>query len=194
MFGAMKCLRNNGFLHLRCLNGLLLIVRFRQLLAQEEETGRVDSVEGPGGRLSARLAATLEPGLQDALDHPVRREVLRALNRSERSRSLTELEVELCGFRLGQLDYHLRVLRRAGTVASEVGGLTPGRNRDQFASEVSDDGQVRAVLRATEQQDRERREAAARAGLSPLLTMFRLPRPIRTIRLRGRQVDSEQER
>src|SRR3954469_9793448 len=126
--------------------------------------GKVNSVKGEDGRLSAQLAATLEPNLQDALDHPVRREVLRVLVRGERSRSIIELGAQLPGFRLSQLSYHLQVLRRSGAVASEVAGDEP----------------VRAVLRATEAWDREQREAAARASASPLLTMFRVPRPIHT--------------
>src|SRR3954447_17444385 len=150
----------------------------RNYWRQEREMGKADSVEAGDGRLSAQLAATLEPKLQDALDHPVRREVLRVLVRGERLRSVTELGAELPGFRLSQLSYHLQVLRRMGTVASEVAG----------------DGRVRAVLRATEQWDRARREAAAAASASPLLTMFRVPRPGRTIRLRSRgKIDSERE-
>jgi len=138
--------------------------------------GKADFVAGEDGRLSAHLAATLEPKLQDALDHPVRREVLRVLVRGEGSRSVTDLGSELSAFRLSQLSYHLQVLRRSGSVGSEVAG----------------DGRVRAVLRATEQWDRERTEVAAGASRSPLLTMFRVPRPTHTIRLRARsKIDAE---
>jgi hypothetical protein len=157
--------------------------------------GKADSVEAGDGRLSAHLAAALGPKLQDALDHPVRREVLRGLNRSERSRSISEIGAELPAFRLGQLNYHLQVLRQSGTVASEPADAGMGQVRAQYGSEVAGDGQVRAVLRATEQWDREQREAAAGASASPLLTMFRIPRPTRTIRLRGRsKIDAEPDR
>jgi hypothetical protein len=85
------------------------------------------------------------------------------------------------------------VLRQAGTVAAEPAGM--GQVRAQYGSEVAGDGRVRAVLRATEQWDREQREAAAGASASSLLTMFRVPRPTRTIRLRGRsKIDAEQDR
>jgi len=141
--------------------------------------GKADSGEAEDGRLSPQLAATLEPRFQDALDHPVRREILRSLDRGGRSGCLTELGAELPELRLSRLSYHLQVLRRSGAVASEVAG----------------DGQVRAVLRATEQGDRERREAAAGASGSPLLTMFRVPRPGHTIRLLPRRkIDAEQDR
>lgn len=154
-----------------------------------------NSVAAEDGRLSAHLAAPLEPKLQDALDHPIRREVLRTLNQGRRSRSVAEIGSELRGFRLSQLGYHLQVLRRSGTVASVPPGLSAGQSRARYASAVCDDGQVRAVLRATEQWDRERREAVSEANSSPLLTMFRVPRPVRTIRLRGRsEIDAERDR
>jgi DNA-binding transcriptional ArsR family regulator len=145
-----------------------------------------DFVEVGDGRLSARLAGMLEPELQDALGHPVRRELLRALNRSGRPQTVAEIGADLRGFRLSQLGYHLQVLRRSGSVAS-TGGPGIDRSRPRHASRVSEDERVRAVLRATERWDRERREAALSASGSPLLTMFRVPRPTRTIRLRPRR-------
>jgi DNA-binding transcriptional ArsR family regulator len=146
--------------------------------------GKADVVEVGDGRLSAALAASLEPKLQDALAHPVRREVLRALHSGKRPRSVAEIGAQL-PFRFGQLGYHLQVLQRLGAVASRPPSA-PSRRQAAFASEVCANGHVRSVLRATERWDRERREAVAKASASPLLTMFRTPRPIRTIRLRGR--------
>src|SRR3954454_7102498 len=149
-----------------------------QLPCKQEGDMQSDYLELPDGRLPAHLAATLEPTLQDALDHPVRREVLRVLGSGEQSRGVAELGAELPDFCLGQLSYHLQVLGRSGAVASEVAG----------------DARVRAVLRATERWDRERREAAG-ASASPLLTMFRVPRPGRTIRLLSRsRTDAGQDR
>lgn len=151
-------------------------------------------VDAEDGRLSARLAETLDSELHDALDHPVRREVLRALNQNGRARTAAEISAELRPFRLSQVGYHLQVLRRSGTVASGPADLGGGQARARYASEVGADGRVRAVLRATERSDRERREAAIAAGASPLLTMFRVPRPVRTIRLGGRRDDAERGR
>jgi DNA-binding transcriptional ArsR family regulator len=145
--------------------------------------GKADLVETEDGRLPAALAASLEPKLQDALGHPVRREVLRALQGGERARSVAEIDAQL-PFGPGQLGYHLQVLHRLGAVASKPVSA-PARRDTEFASEVCGDGRVRSVLRATERWDRERRETAAKAGASTLLTMFRTPRPARTIRLRG---------
>lgn len=148
--------------------------------------GKADSVEDGDGRLEARMAAMLDLKLQDALDHPVRRELLRALGQDGGAKDVAEIGADLRGIRLSQIGYHLQVLRRSGSVVS-IGGPGVDRNRPRYASQVSGDGQVRAVLRATERWDRERREVALRAGASPLLTMFRVPRPAVTIRLRGRR-------
>jgi DNA-binding transcriptional ArsR family regulator len=146
--------------------------------------GRADVVEREDGRLPAALAANLELKLQDALGHPVRREVLRALHGGdERARSVAEIDAQL-PFGPGQLGYHLQVLQRLGAVVSKPVSA-PARRDAEFASGVCGDGRVRSVLRATERWDRERRETAAKASASPLLTMFRTPRPARTIRLRG---------
>jgi len=148
--------------------------------------GKADFVEAEDGRLAASLAARLEPSLQDALDHPVRREVLRTLNHGEHDWSVAEIGAQL-PFRLSQLTYHLQVLRRSGTVVSKPAGISATRGRTHYASVVAGDGHVRSVLRATERWDRERREAAARRSASPLLTMFRVPRPVQAVRLRGRE-------
>lgn len=140
----------------------------------------------PEDHLPGQLAAKLEPKLQDALDHPARREVLRTLNRSARAQSTSELRAALQALRPTELRYHLQVLRRSGVVAKDPTDLNLAGRAARYASEVVEDGEVRAVLRATERQDRERSEALASAGSSPLLTMFRTPRPVRTIRLRSR--------
>jgi len=141
-------------------------------------------LEPPEDRLPGQLAARLDPKLQDALDHPVRREVLRTLSGGARSRSTAEIHAQLRGFRPSQLCYHLQVLRRSGAVVAIPAGNAGSRLR--YASGVVEDGEVQAVLRATERQDREQREAVVAASGSPLLTMFRTPRPVRTVRLRGR--------
>jgi DNA-binding transcriptional ArsR family regulator len=157
--------------------------------------GKVDSFREEDGRLPSRLAVALDRKLQDALDHPIRREVLRTLHRNVRSCTVAEIRAELRAFQLSQLSYHLQVLRRSGTVASDQGSVGASPAPAHYASEVADDGTVRAALRATQKGDEERREAAVVAKASPLLTMFRVPRPVRAIRLRGQsKIDAERER
>jgi DNA-binding transcriptional ArsR family regulator len=146
-----------------------------------------------GGRLPRRLMVTLDPDIQDALDNPVRRELLRTLDRRGNPVTVGEVMVELRPYRRSQLGYHLQVLLRAGVVASEP-EVTIRGDSARYASEMSADGSVRAVLRATEHWDRERREAMAASNASPLLTMFRVPRPVRTIRLRSQgRIDAERD-
>jgi DNA-binding transcriptional ArsR family regulator len=141
-----------------------------------------DAVMGEDGRLPAYLAAALEARLQDALDHPVRREVLRVLDSGKQPRSIVELAAELRHCTLGQLNYHLQVLSRSGLVASEPAGVGPRAEHARYASEVLGDAQVLAVLEATKAWDRERREALGGEGQSPM-AMFRIPRRGRSIRL-----------
>ena len=157
--------------------------------------GKTFSLHGEDGRLPPGLAGTLDRRLQDGLGHPIRREVLRALHRPMRSRGGVDIQAELHVFGSSQINYHLEVLGRSGIVVPISGSAGAGPARTLHASEIADNGKVRAILRATEQRDRERREAADAASASPLLTMFRVPRPVRTIRLRGRSgIDAERER
>jgi DNA-binding transcriptional ArsR family regulator len=147
----------------------------------------MDAVEAEDGRLSSDLAAKLDSRMQDALDHPLRRELMRAFHRGPKWRSIVELQAALPPLQPSQIGYHLQVLREAGIVASQGNGSGPAAGDARFTSDVIGDGRVRAVLRATERWDRQRREALERRKSSPFLTMFRAPRPVHTIRLRGRR-------
>lgn len=52
--------------------------------------------------------------IRDALSHPLRREILRALAVDPEGRSLTELALEFPRPGLSVIGYHLRFLRRCG--------------------------------------------------------------------------------
>ena len=136
------------------------------------------------GRLDDELAAILEPKLQDALNHPTRREILRVLHASEQPCSVAGVLSKLPPFKRGEVSYHLQVLQRCGAVVGD----------SPYRSAVADDSKVRAALRATERDDRRCREGKRKGGSSGVLTMFRVPRPERTIRLGnllGRKTDPE---
>jgi DNA-binding transcriptional ArsR family regulator len=140
-------------------------------------------VAGGAGRLSTHLAASLDPSPQDALDHPLRRELLRVLQAREGARGLIEILSELFPFSRSEVSYHLLILQRCGFVTIE--GTRPGfaAREHLYASTLQDDAQVAAVLRATAESDRElRREKVGRRSPG-FLTMFRIPRPVRTISL-----------
>jgi helix-turn-helix protein len=139
------------------------------------------------GSLGAELAATLEPDLQDALDHPLRREILRTLSGDARARSVVEIASRLSLPGSSEVNYHVLVLQRSGAVASEGPCLGPGGRQHAYRSEVAGDAQARKVLRATQGWDRERMRQSAAARSSHLLTMFRIPRPKRAIRIARRR-------
>lgn len=142
------------------------------------------------GRLADELAAILGPKLQDALNHPTRRDVLRVLHAGDRPSSLTAILAQLAPLKCGEVGYHVKVLRDSGAVLAD--GTRPdfGGRDALYRSVLADDPQACAVLRATEREDRRRRQAAKRERSPSLLAMFRIPHPERAIRLdlrRGRK-------
>lgn len=129
------------------------------------------------------FAARLNPRMQTALGHSLRREILRALDDGGRFRSLGEILPELVPYARGAVVYHLQVLRSAGAIEDDGDREDPLSRQPVYRSVVAED--VRAALRATEQWDLDRRRAEAEESASSLLTMFRLPRAVRTIRLKA---------
>lgn len=147
------------------------------------------------GRLGDELAAALEPELQDALNHPTRREILRVLNRNGQPCSVTGILGKLPPLKRGEVRYHLQVLLDSGAVSTDRTRPAPGGRDILYRSALADDPAVRAVLGATEREDRRCRRVANGDGSSSLLTMFRVPRPERAIRLSnilGRKTDPEE--
>ncbi|HEU5061874.1 MAG TPA: helix-turn-helix domain-containing protein [Solirubrobacterales bacterium] len=144
------------------------------------------------GRLDDDLAAALEPKLQDTLNHPTRRDVLRVLHGSGRPCGATALLGKLPPLRRAEIEYHLRVLEDGGIIFADGTLPASGGGERLYRSAVEEDPQARSTLRATERGDRRLRRE--REGGSPgLLTMFRVPRPERAIRLgtRGRKTDRD---
>jgi DNA-binding transcriptional ArsR family regulator len=121
-------------------------------MGQDETVGQV---RGKQNRLPLELAELLTPPLEHALNHPLRREILRALNRSGRPGSAAEL-VDACrpATNVTLLNYHAAVLERCDLVRvieSDVAGEGFGR---RYASNVTEDVQVIAILSAAEIIDR----------------------------------------
>lgn len=135
------------------------------------------------GRLTDELAVTLEPKLQDALNHPTRRDILRILHQQREARSVTAILGELPPLKRGEVVYHLQVLQECGAVLADGTRPAPGGRDRLYRSGLADDAKVRGALRATERDDRKRRREANGGSSSGLLTMFRVPRPERTLRL-----------
>jgi DNA-binding transcriptional ArsR family regulator len=139
------------------------------------------------GRLAADLVATLEPQFQDALNHPTRRDILRVLQGARQPRSITDIAAALPQLSRGEISYHAQVLEDSGCVEVDGSRRRPGGQERLLRSAVGDSGQALLVLGATERSDREHRRRAAAEPPSSQLTMFRVPRPARTVRLLGRR-------
>jgi len=135
------------------------------------------------GRLGDELAAVLEPKVQDALDHPLRREILRVLHAKEQPCGFMELVGKLRPFARPQISYHLRVLQGAGAVSAD--GTQPALSGREtiYRSALTGDAGALAALGATELPDRKRRQRMKGSNSTNLLKMFRVPRPERAIRL-----------
>jgi hypothetical protein len=121
-----------------------------------------DYVEPGTGRLAAELAASLDAKLQDALNHPVRREVLRGLNSGGGICTAPRLAERISPISLSRVNYHLQVLVRTEAVTR----CEPALSADgvaSYQSNLCDEPGTRAVLKATEDWDR----AQGRAVLSP---------------------------
>lgn len=121
-------------------------------------------------RLPADLAATLDPRFQDALDSPIRRDILRFLNESEHPRRAVEITAELPGIALNAVKYHTDVLKNCGSVVI-VGSLETMGGRVLYSSAVAEDAQVVSALQKTRRADqrriRWRRFSRRRNPLSP---------------------------
>jgi DNA-binding transcriptional ArsR family regulator len=140
-------------------------------------------VAGGAGWLSTDLAASFSPSLQDALNHPLRREILRVLHAPGGSRGVAEILGELSPFTRGEVSYHLQILQRCGAVASAGTRPGPVTREHLYESALLGDEEVATVLRATAEFDRGHRQQREGDHSAGFLTMFRIPRPERTIRL-----------
>jgi hypothetical protein len=139
------------------------------------------------GRLATEMLAILDPGFQDALNHPTRREILRTLHEESRSRSVTEIHGELAPLRRSEVAYHAQVLRDSECLGVVGSRPTPGGQEHVLASLVAESDQVLLVLRATRHLDHNHRRRTAAESSPGLMAMFRLPRPTHTVRLLSRR-------
>lgn len=131
-----------------------------------------DCAEPEGSRLSHSLAMMLEPELQEALDHPVRREILRSVNRRGDPPAIpAEIASRLSRWRLAQLSYHAQVLTDAAALVGPIEEF-----EEPFPNEIghfdhlthlAERPQVVAVLQAMERPDRERWLPAASGFPTP---------------------------
>ena len=107
----------------------------------------------PNCKLPDILAAMLPPRTQDALDHPVRRQVLRILNSSRQARSAGEMAATLPGVPQGAVSYHAQVLESQGSICLTGVKREEAGVARHYTSKVAGDARVAIVLDAMRQDD-----------------------------------------
>jgi hypothetical protein len=115
-------------------------------------------------RLPANLAGQLPMEIQDALQHPFRRQLLRVLNGGGRRLSAAELSnAGPVPSPISRTSYHLLVLTSSGLLET-AGSESSGASRKQFFSSRPDQSDVvMQVLGDTAQSDHHLLASAAEA-------------------------------
>ncbi len=114
----------------------------------ERETG--------GDELLVQLIAELPPQVRKALENPVRRRILRALNNSEIPRTSIELaSASTPASSISIINYHALVLAGCGSIKVTGTQPIPGNVTRLYASNVAGDRQIASVLQASRQLDRD---------------------------------------
>jgi hypothetical protein len=120
-------------------------------------TGRTNNATHSGSRtnrpLPELLAASLAPESRLALMHGVRRRILRMLNQAPTPQATADLVGKFPGLSLSSFNYHVLVLDQCGILTASRGKATPGGFVRLLISNVVEDPQLVAVLRATESLD-----------------------------------------
>jgi DNA-binding transcriptional ArsR family regulator len=106
-------------------------------------------------KLPSQLAAQLTASTRDALGHPLRRQILRALNESSEPRSPGEIAAAALPYAsVSVVSYHAKVLEACDSVAMTGTRQVHGALARLYASKVAGDEQVAAILHATRGLDR----------------------------------------
>jgi hypothetical protein len=106
---------------------------------------------GGSGDLPPSLAGKLSPELRSALDHRIRRQILRALAESDSTRRSGDLATAIRPpASVSVVSYHLQVLQRSGTLVVEDATAAQAGKGAGYVSTVSDDTLVRSVLQAVD--------------------------------------------
>lgn len=127
----------------------------------------------------APLLVALDANVRDALNQPLRREILRVLHSGDRPRTLGELTAEISAASVSAVNYHVQVLRRSGVVEGGGALLAAAGRHESYQSLVATNSEVLAVLRETEAWDRAKGERAIGRRPVGFLAGLRLPRSIR---------------
>ncbi len=99
----------------------------------------------------------MTPALIHALNHPARRQILRQLGDPELERSPSEM-AEAASFSLSGISFHARVLCELQVTRCTRTQPVRGALEHFYASNVSDNELVSAILLETENEDRNLRK------------------------------------
>jgi DNA-binding transcriptional ArsR family regulator len=97
-------------------------------------------------------ADLLPPKVRQALSHPLRRQIVRALDGGAAQTS-SDLSEATAVENLGALHYHVLVLERAGVIEGGELWRDVDRPRRSYATRVASDAAVTSLLKATEPLD-----------------------------------------
>lgn len=116
----------------------------------------VDHISGKQGHpLPPDLSAELTPPERHALEHHLRREILRTLHRSDGPRSPAEIAASLPdGNSLSLVSYHANVLESCGSLSLDDVESNSEALSHRYTSKVAGDTRIVAILQATEALDR----------------------------------------
>jgi DNA-binding transcriptional ArsR family regulator len=104
-------------------------------------------------KLPPELTETLVPHQRRALEHPIRRQLLRCLNRTHEAQTLADLGECVPDVGISTISYHILVLQQCGFVSVSPELPRPGRVGHSFSSNIADDRVVTVALDATLQLD-----------------------------------------
>ena len=100
----------------------------------------------------------MSPPLIQALNHPLRRKLLRALHGSDDAHSPVQLS-KLTGEDVSSIDYHIKILVSMGAAVKTGDRKVRGARENFFVSMVSDHKQMATILADTEPDDRRNAKA-----------------------------------
>jgi predicted transcriptional regulator len=113
----------------------------------------------PTAKRSRRKAETGDAELISALNHVLRREILRLMHSSPDARSPVDISEEL-GQPLAGVSYHVQILHRLGTITMVDTVQVRGALKHFYASTVEDHEIAQSLLESTERADRSRSRGA----------------------------------
>lgn len=94
----------------------------------------------------------MSPLLIQALNHPLRRKLLRALHSSDDARSPVQLS-KMTGEDVSGIDYHIKILVSLGAAVKTGDRQVRGARENFFLSKVSGHKQMVTILADTERDD-----------------------------------------